>query len=73
MRAGCRDSRLRPRDQMGLSVSETLTVYVPAPGSRLRKEVVRDGAGMVGSEVQGTGRIRVDFEGDVDTFPTLGA
>ena len=54
-------------------VTEALTVYVPAPGSRLRQEVIRDGAGVVGSEVGDTGRIRIDFEGNADVFPTFDA
>lgn len=54
-------------------MTESLTVYVPAPGSRLREEVVREGSGMVGSEVSDTGRVRVDFEGDAEVFDTFGA
>lgn len=54
-------------------MTESLTVYVPAPGSRLRAEVVREGSGMVGSKVSDTGRVRVDFEGDAELFSTYGA
>lgn len=53
-------------------MTESLTVYVPARGSRLREEVVREGSGMVGSEVSDTGRVRVDFEGDSEVFSTFG-
>lgn len=52
---------------------EDVTVFVPAPGSDLRDEVA-EGSAMVGSEVQGTdGRLRVDFEGDGELFPTFAA
>lgn len=50
---------------------EPLTVYVPAPGSRLRDDVVRQGSGMVGSEVGDSGRIRVDFQDGTEAFPTF--
>lgn len=52
-------------------MTEPLTVYVPAPGSRLREEVVRQGSGMVGSEMGDSGRIRVDFQDETDAFPTF--
>lgn len=51
---------------------EELTVYVPAPGTRLREEIIWDGSGVVGSEVGGSGRLRIDYEGDDDLFPTFG-
>lgn len=53
-------------------MTERLTVYVPAPDSDLREGGVQEGAGMVGSEVSDTGRIRVDFEGDAEVFSTYG-
>lgn len=40
-----------------------LDVYVPAPDSELLQEV-DPGSGIVGSEVEDTGRLRVDFEGN---------
>lgn len=33
---------------------------------------MREGSGIVGSEVGETGRIRIDFEGDSELFPTFG-
>lgn len=52
---------------------EDVIVFVPAPGSDLRDEIA-EGSAMVGSEVQGTdGRLRVDFEGDGEVFPTFAA
>lgn len=45
-----------------------LTVYVPRPGSTL-EDRVWPGSGMVGSPVEATGRLRVDFEGDTDRYP----
>lgn len=47
-----------------------LTVVVPAPDSSLQEEV-RTGSGMVASSVGATGRLRVDFEGDAELFPTF--
>lgn len=46
-----------------------LSVYIPAPGSEL-EETVWPGSGMVGSEVNDTGRIRVDYEGDQEVYLT---
>lgn len=42
---------------------DMLSVYVPRPGSDL-SEVVWAGSGMVGSPAEGTGQLRVDFEGN---------
>lgn len=53
-------------------MTDALTVYVPAEGSHLREGAIREGAGIVGSEVGETGRMRIDFEGDDDLFPTFG-
>lgn len=49
---------------------EKFTVFVPTEGSDLRSTVIR-GSGMVGSEIGKSGRIRVDFEGNGDVFPTF--
>lgn len=43
---------------------ETLTVYVPAEDSELRETIAR-GSAIVGSEYRDTGRLRIDFEGNV--------
>lgn len=49
--------------------AEALTVFVPAPGSEIRDRVWK-GSGIVGSDVGETGRLRIDYEGDSDLFPT---
>lgn len=46
-----------------------LAVYVPAD-KRLRGEIWK-GSGIVGSPVEGTRRLRLDFEGDVEAFPSI--
>lgn len=56
-----------------MSATNTLTIFVPASGSQLRKGAIRRGSGIVASEVGDTGRFRVDYEGDADLFPTYGA
>lgn len=43
---------------------QTLTVYVPAEDSELRETIVA-GSAIVGSEYRDTGRLRIDFEGNV--------
>lgn len=53
-------------------MSEELTIFVPTEDSELRAKV-KVGAGVVGSEVGGTGRIRIDFEGNEDLFGSFGA
>lgn len=45
-------------------------VYVPRPGSKLREEIW-PGSGIVGSRVEGTGRLRLDYEGDQEVFPSF--
>lgn len=47
----------------------TLGVYVPTPGSEITDRIW-DGSGIVGSLVGDSGRIRIDFEGDDEVFPT---
>lgn len=46
-----------------------IDVYVPAPGTSLREQVW-PGSGVVGSEVGDTGRLRLDYEGDPELYPT---
>lgn len=43
---------------------QPLTVYVPAEDSKLR-EAIAPGSAIVGSEYQNTGRLRIDFEGNI--------
>lgn len=43
---------------------DTLEVYVPAEGSPLYEKIA-PGSGIVGSEVGDTGRLRIDFEGNL--------
>lgn len=45
-------------------VPDTLPVYVPAEDSPLREKIA-PGSGIVGSEVGDTGRLRIDFEGNL--------
>lgn len=45
----------------------TLAVYVPTEDSELRDEI-RPGSGIVGSEYGDTGRLRVDYEGDIEMY-----
>lgn len=46
-----------------------LQIFVPvAPELRER---IWDGSGIVGSTVKDTGRLRLDFEGDEDTYSTF--
>lgn len=47
-----------------------LTLYVPGRDSSLREKVWA-GSGLVGSEMEDTGQIRVDFEGDDEVYPTF--
>lgn len=47
----------------------TLGVFVPAPGSKLAEEVWK-GSGIVGSPVGDTGRLRLDYEGNGDVYPS---
>lgn len=49
-----------------------VTVCVPAPDSDLADAIWR-GSGVVASEVRGSDRLRVDYEGNADLFPTFGA
>lgn len=60
-----------PRGSALVSHSLTVTVYIPAPGSDLRALGVQSGSGIVGSYVGSTGRLRIDFEGDADRFPSF--
>lgn len=46
-----------------------LKILVPAPESELR-EVIWSGSGIVGSKEGQTGRLRLDYEGDDDLYPT---
>lgn len=50
----------------------SLAVYVPAPGSELRETIWR-GSGIVGSPAGETGRLRLDFEGDDERYPSFAA
>lgn len=45
-----------------------LAVYVPVPGSVVDSEVW-EGSGIVGSPAGGTGKLRIDFEGNRELFP----
>lgn len=47
----------------------TLGVYAPATGSEIL-DWIWDGSGIVGSLVENTGRMRIDYEGDDEVFPT---
>lgn len=47
----------------------TLGVFVPAADSKLAQEVWK-GSGVVGSPVGKTGRLRLDYEGDDDIYPS---
>lgn len=50
-------------------MSDLLAVYVPAPDSDL-EEIVWPESGMVGSPFGESGKLRVDYEGDLETYPT---
>ena len=43
---------------------QTLPIYVPAEDSKLREKIA-PGSAIVGSEYQDTGRLRIDFEGNL--------
>lgn len=43
---------------------ETLTVYVPTEDSELQ-DIIADGSAIVGSQYRHTGRLRIDFEGNL--------
>lgn len=49
--------------------AKTIAVYVPAPDSELRGEIW-EGSGIVGSLVGDTGRLRLDYEGAEDIYPS---
>lgn len=49
--------------------ADTLDVYVPAPDSELAGRVW-PGSGIVGSLVGDTGRLRLDYEGDDEIYPS---
>lgn len=49
--------------------NHTLAVYVPASNSKLVGQVWR-GSGIVGSPVGDTGRLRLDFEGAAEIYPS---
>lgn len=51
-------------------MSDLLAVYIPAPDSDLQ-EVVWPESGMVGSPFGESGRLRVDYEGNQDIYPTF--
>lgn len=55
---------------MGNEDAQTLTVYVPAEDSKLRDKIA-PGSAIVGSEYQDTGRLRIDFEGNVHGLDQL--
>lgn len=55
--------------QMTDDGSGGLAVYVPAEDSQLEKTVWPQ-SGMVGSEYGESGKVRVDFEGNQDIYPT---
>lgn len=46
-----------------------IDVYVPTSSSELRERVWA-GSGIVGSEVSDTGRLRLDYEGDTEMYPS---
>lgn len=49
---------------------DELTIYVPALSSELR-ETIWQGSGIVGSNVAGSDRLRLDFEGDEERYPAF--
>lgn len=54
----------------GVTPAMKLTVYVPAPDSELRDHI-KAGSGIVGSPYGDTGRLRIDFEGNLYQLPEL--
>lgn len=50
-------------------MSDLLAVFIPAPDSEV-EGAVWPGSGMVGSEYGESGKIRVDYEGNQDIYPT---
>lgn len=48
----------------------SLTVYVPKKGTELRDQIA-SGSGIVGSPYADTGRLRLDFEGNLHGLPEL--
>lgn len=55
---------------MSNQAEQTLTVYVPTEDSKLRTKIA-PGSAIVGSEYQDTGRLRLDFEGNVYNLEEL--
>lgn len=49
---------------------DSLTVYVPKKGTELRDQIA-PGSGIVGSPYGDTGRLRLDFEGNLHGLPEL--
>lgn len=49
---------------------ETLSVYVPKEGTELREHIAQ-GSGIVGSPYGDTGRLRLDYEGNLHGLPEL--
>ena len=46
----------------------SLDIFVPRPGGELCARIWT-GSGIVGSQIRGTGKLRIDFEGDRGRFP----
>lgn len=47
-----------------------LGVYVPRPNSEL-SDVIWPGSGIVGSKIDSTEKLRIDFEGDDEVYPSF--
>jgi hypothetical protein len=64
------DGEIDAMDEHEKREGQLLAVYIPLPDSSLSEKIWR-GSGIVGSHVGETGRLRIDFEGDEDLYPTF--